>query len=499
MFFIIINSIFISILFNQYNTKIIVLPFRSSISNNNKDDISKYFYFKELYTEILIGSPPQYLNLNLNTEKFIFYLSSNLCYDNAPSFYNYMNSSTFKLIGLEFEEDNFDEYGEGIYANELVSFYNSTNLKTNITLKDIEFYYTPFIKNKKVDKMCGSAGFGLKQRFADYNLDTFLGELKKKKLIDEYSWTYTYFEKNNNEILNFPEINNQYIIDNFEGAMILGKYPEFDKKDDETDNYLSILTAERDKYLKWSIKFSRIYNNYKELNTIDNDVYIDLSIDYNYIISPKEYFDQLILPFFNSYIDNKKCKYYEINHQGYFYQIIFCDKNLFTIKDIKKFPTIYFYHHDFNYTFELTYDDLFEEINNNIYFLILKNIGDFNKDLWKMGKIFLKKYQFGFNQDSKMIYFYYNIKNNNKLQINENKQDNNSSKFNTSYIWIVVCIVCLIIGIYIGNKIIVRNRKMRANELEDEYEYKSEKMNNSNKNSFKNEKNIEMCTKGLGI
>ena len=501
MFFFIINSIFISILFGQYNTNIIVLPFRSNIHNNNKDDISKFIYSKELFTEILIGTPPQCLNLNFNSEIFIFYLSPNVCYDNSPSFYNYSKSSTFHLITFGFEEDRCDEFSEGAYVSDYVSFYNAIDLKTNITKSKIEFYYTPYITYKKIDKVCGNIGLGLKQKFTDYNIDTFLGELKKRGLINAYSWTYKYFEKNNNKILNIPDINNQYIIDNFEGVIILGNYPEIDKKSDENNNYISTLAVEREKNLKWDIIFSQIFINDKGTNIIDKDIHAYLSINYDYIVSPKEYFDKLILSFFSSYIDNKKCNIKELKHGVYDYEIIVCDKDLFTIKDIKQFPTIYFYHNEFNYTFELNYKDLFEEINNNIYFLILRNIGNFNAGIWKMGKIFLKKYQFSFNQDSKMIYFFTKFENN-KLGIGEDHQNINNkvkTKFNNSYIWIAVCIICLIIGIYIGNKIIVKNRKMRANELEDKYEYKSEKVNNNIKINLINEQNIEMGTKGLGI
>ena len=116
-----------------------------------------------------------------------------------------------------------------------------------------------------------------------------------------------------------------------------------------------------------------------------------------------------------------------------------------------------------------------------------------------MGKIFLRKYHFSFNQDSKMISFYNNMKAYNHHVTNKNNiVDKNQKNFNTNYIWIIVCVVCLICGIYIGNRIIARNRKLRANELEDQYDYKSDTINKERKN-FLNEKNIEMRTKSLGL
>ena len=51
------------------------------------------------------------------------------------------------------------------------------------------------------------------------------------------------------------------------------------------------------------------------------------------------------------------------------------------------------------------------------------------------------------------------------------------------------------IGIYLGNRFIVKKKKLRANELEDEYEYKSDIDTKNKKDIFFNEKNIEMGIK----
>jgi hypothetical protein len=491
----IISLIFILVSLHQYNTKKIVLPIRTTVinnnNNNNNEDISKYFLPKELYTEILVGTPPQYLIMNINTNNHLFYLSSNECYEKIPPFsYNYSNSSSFHLItyrygvesyDYEYEEESYDndEYGVGIYARDFFSFYNSTDLKTNITKNDFGFYYTSYSTFNQKAKICGTIGLGLAQQNINYNMDIFFNELKNKGLIDEYSWTYTYFIKKNNKIINNPEINNKYIIDNFDGMLILGNIKDFYTNDDENNDYVSIPAAIVNNGLKWDIVFNRIYSNNKDLNSINKDITAELSINYDYIISPEEYFIELILPFFNSYIEKKNCQFREIKKSVDIYEILYCNGNVFTIQDMKKFPTLYFYHREFNYTFELNYEDLFEEINNDIYFLVVKNIGNFNKDIWKLGKTFLNKYQFSFNQDSKMISFY-PYRNNYNYKIDEDERNNKKNKkFNLSYIWIVICIACLLFGIYIGTKIVIKNRKKRANELEDEYDYKDEKEDNN--------------------
>ena len=107
-----------------------------------------------------------------------------------------------------------------------------------------------------------------------------------------------------------------------------------------------------------------------------------------------------------------------------------------------------------------------------------------------MGKIFLKKYHFSFNQDSKTINFHLSNIKNTSVKINNKPQT--KFQININYIWIFICIICLIFGIYSGNRFIIKNRKLRAYEWQDDYEYKE---NNTN-TLFLNEKNIEMKIEG---
>ena len=501
-----INYIIIFVLIFQYNNKMIVLPFRTS-HNNFVEDINIWdkFFTKELYTEVLIGDPPQCLNINIDIERYIFYISNSICYENSPSYYNYSKSKSFHISNFGFEEDMFDETSEGAFATEFFSFYNTTNFKTNVTFDEFDFFYASYLlmRSHISDKVCGTVGLGLKKRIEDSNVETFLYALKKKNLINNYSWTYIYFDKDakSNKILNLPEVNNKYIINNYDGIIILGNYPhEYNPNDYDEKHFVSILASKRDKDLKWDITFNRIYcDDDNQYNITEKVPQASLSLDYDYIVAPIDFIEQIILPFFNPYIIKLICNIHEIKKGAYEYEVIFCDKELFKNDDLRKFPTIYFYHNEFNYTFELSYEDLFEEMNDNIFFLILKNKRNFHRNLWKMGKIFLKKYHFSFNQDSKMISFYNNMKAYNQHGTNKNNiMDKSQKNFNTNYIWIIICVVCLICGIYIGNRIIVRNRKLRANELEDQYDYKSDGINDDKKN-FLNEKNIEMRTKSLGL
>ena len=150
--------------------------------------------------------------------------------------------------------------------------------------------------------------------------------------------------------------------------------------------------------------------------------------------------------------------------------------------NLKYFPTLYFFNVKYACTFNLDYNDLFIEINNKIYFLIVGK--DMESNVWNLGKIFMKKYPFIFNEDKKTISFVYLNKfdkkdGQNKDMPNDNtdNKDNDNSKikqFFKDYYYIIILIICVIIsvifGIYIGRKI-WKKRRVRANELDDNVDY----------------------------
>ena len=114
---------------------------------------------------------------------------------------------------------------------------------------------------------------------------------------------------------------------------------------------------------------------------------------------------------------------------------------------------------DIDYTFKLTYKDLFIEQNDEYIFSIVFDTNNFNKNpYWILGKPFMKKYQLVYDLDRKIIGLYKDINNNEK---NENK--------NIFYIVLltvlVVIIIALIVYIIYYNR---KPRKSRAFELDDD-------------------------------
>ena len=156
-----------------------------------------------------------------------------------------------------------------------------------------------------------------------------------------------------------------------------------------------------------------------------------------------------------------------------------CDKK--KMKDyIKQFPTLYFSNIDYNYIFEMTYQDLFFNINNYYYFMIIFPNNQSGKGLdenWYIGLPFLKQYQFVFNFDSKSIdlYKFKNFEESPKNDDNDDKDNIFLDKtFWMIFLQVIIIILLIVASIYLG-MYLNRQRKKRANELkDDDYEYMEE-------------------------
>ena len=100
-----------------------------------------------------------------------------------------------------------------------------------------------------------------------------------------------------------------------------------------------------------------------------------------------------------------------------------------------------------------------------------------------MGKLFLKKYFFTFNQDMKMIGYY------KEEELNDEKNDNNSifTSVNNTYLIIIMIILIIIFGVvgfFLGKIVYDKVRKKRINEVDDNYDYfPQENINDNNDNN----------------
>ena len=494
---------FIFALFYKYNSYA-VLPFKSFIQcndyqnrkiNNNINDISNFFVqnclTNKIYTEMDIGEPKQTINILLSMKGSSFYLFEEFCPNYIATFYDQNKSYTFR--NSSFCTKNFNNILSICDIKEKITFYNDINLKSNISLNDTNIAFgvglPSYIRNNNSNNICGFIGFSLNNKDISNLLNRFLLILKFFHVIDEYIWTFHFFNKNNKNDL-FYKINNKN--DNHEGLFIIGILPhQYDNQIFNESNYKSALNENRGYIYQWDLKFFEIYSLDKNNNKINiyNDFQGELDIETNYIVSTKEYFDLIKEIFFKEYFNNRICvnntvevgkNFYSVTNN--FYEVISCDINKFNEKEMENFPSLHFFHLKYNYTFIFTYKELFKNIYNRTFFLI--STSKITENFWTFGKLFMNKYQFIFNTDKKTINFY--LKKN-----KETFKQNQKSKIKYYIFFLFTILLSILIGIFIGKRIF-KKKKSIVSEMEDDFEYRSDDINNKNK---KINQNIEMKSK----
>ena len=206
--------------------------------------------------------------------------------------------------------------------------------------------------------------------------------------------------------------------------------------------------------LKWGLRMDDILFNGENFRP-NHECYF--YYEYNYI-EGIDYLERELDKFFNDSFNNHTCAKVNIKYPYGPNKFYYCNKTDYK-NNMKYFPPLQFLHKEMNYTFELTYEDLFIEKNDKLILLI------FFQDrgiTWKLGKPFLKKYGFIMNQDDKVVRFY------EKYGYQKNDDDNQKMVIMITMIGVGV-IILVVLGIFIGKYLF--KKKRRLNTIDDEYEY----------------------------
>ena len=448
---------------------IITVPFKISKNyeiNDIEDPLSFIETFREhpLYTNILLGEPPKSIIsiISFNSYEFSIFHRLNNKYFNQTTLYKINTSKTFKPINPSRKVQ---------YFKEQVSFYTDLKFENTIKVKDLVISFVENSRNNKENDdrtLCTNIGLKLSDNSNIINfgigLETNLvKQLKEKNIISTYSFNI-HFQK--------MEINEE----EFDGFIVFGNEPHQYLKNSYNEQQLfKTLAFKKDKELSWDMHFNKIFY----LRGTNFEKIIDKSIDFynqgtispssSLIVGTLNYEQNIKYDYFQELILYGKC----IRESKQFSIFYYCYKNKTTEEDLKKFPTLYFYNSELNYTFELTYKDLFFEKGNFIYFFII--FYDFPEDAqnyywsfisrWELGMPFLKKYFFTYDFDGKYIGFY-----NEKKIILKNNVDkiNNENIKDKTFWWIIIPIIFVIILVMLFiRKYIFKNRKITATELQN--------------------------------
>ena len=432
--------IFIFSMINMISSTIILNFKTLKPENLTKENLMQNLYENRIYIEIKIGTPEQKIPLFLKMREYSSFITTHKFNNSLIPKFNYLNSKTFtylddikiKQFKYDFTEaflgsDNFDFGNENKCENLIIIFANDLRKSSNYLSGIFGLKLTPN-ENHLAEK---------------YNM---IKLLKEKKLINDYSFSLKY--------------KNEY-----EGEFIIGNYLNNIniKNNDKIDDFIKISDiGYRDSSLQWIIGLD-VYSN---RNSTDKNIITSLSYEFGFFEGSYNYKKNIIKNFFEIYFNNGKCK--EVTFKLFLIYFI-CDDDI----NIKNFPILDFYHHTLNYTFTFDYNDLFYHFENKFYFMII--FQDFQSSSWSLGKIFFKKYHMLFDREKK-IFGVYTIKN----------------QFNFPITWIFIFILSLAlvsIIIYIKYCITIQKRKIRANELQDDYDYVSQE-NYKNKLFVSRNKNV---------
>ena len=478
---------------------IVVLPFEINQINfkDNKysaTELIKILFEVDYYTTIKLSNEKQrYFGIisfndhhpilsSLNCEKKNKFNSNKNIVKNG---FLINKSKTKKYLGKTTDYLNTIKFVE--FYSEQFWYYNETlleenrNINTNLQMTEIFL----ILDNTNIinPEMCLS--IGLNDPFKVYSNPSpphFIDDLRSKNKIDTQDWTIKFTGPN-------------------KGQLIIGNLPHLYEKDNikySEDNYTTcnsecIITF----FQPWGIEMKEIFFNNNTNNKIivnkNNNKFV-LVHNFGFIIGSNNYKNLIYRNYFQDLIAENICvleksditkynqSHYFIKTEGDYFMYICSKEKMNNV--LKKFPTLFFSNIKYEYIFELTYNDLFKEINNYYYFMIIfpntkQDEYDFKKkEEWHLGLPFLLKYQFVFNFDYKSIGFY-KFKNFEQKNIDSKEKsidNNNINNKNISKIWLIILeiliiLLIIIVSFFIG-KYVSRQRKKRANELKDEdFEY----------------------------
>lgn len=450
------------ILIKIFLSEIIKIPF--GIINTEKDSESYHLIgkllFNKLYINLTIGTPPKKIKVYLRKDSYALYISEKN--------FNKSYSDSYKSNNI-LETFFLDIYTTGYISKEIIRIGDYQN--NNNTQLD-------FVLAVSDDNSLGALGLKVPHNFPE-GMYSFIHSLKNNSIISSYTWTLKYYS--NKKLID--SINDK---DTPIGELIIGGEPheyEENKAKYPSNEYLFVEAPIHSYKYYWDLTIKSIYiisdskiemsnNNYKKDE-------VSLKAESSIIFGTKVYYDLIYSHFFKKYgyATNKICEEKKVPNKSNF-NYIECSNNK-ELFDIKKFPNIYFESYELNKTFELTHEDLFvldEETNKYIFLIVFPN--NYVGTEWGLGIPFLRKYQFTFNEDKKVIGFY-----NDENKININNNDGKDKKIGLyilfGFLFLLFCGLLITLGMFIHKYFYGEKRKKKANELDDDFTYETNKNNNS--------------------
>ena len=464
------NQIFYIYLFSLYNfilSSYVTIPFEifkenDPIQYSSIDDYFTYNSNLKYYGEISIGESSTPIPILLTFEDFgFYYILKGTEMGKINNIYDPLSSYSFKYNNQQVVY--YRNFGKTYRANDTFVF-NEDNLKC----RNIKFLFCGEDHSMKNSYMIiGLRLIGDILRDNDLNL---VKQLRQNHYTETYDWSLHFDENNKNK-----------------GILLIGGEAHKYNPDKFNPNYiLNSVTLSKDAIDVWSLHFDKIYflNNKKEEMQITDYLRFTLKHDSNLIIGATSYEKLIKQYFFDEFIEKGKCQMEKSKVDARVYTCINTNEIKSELK--QKFPPLKIENKAYVKTFELTYDDLFLEKNDKIYFLVY--FPYYMPFSWEVGLPFLKKYFFNYNYDTNLISYY-----NNDLPNYKEEENNTSMSAGKIVLIVFLSIFISLLGFYLGRKYILMRRKakIRAEELESEFSKQINEVNDTSEyQPPKEEKNV---------
>ena len=479
------------------NNRYVFFPLKrkdnSKIKNTkNITEIMEFIYLEPLISELTLGTPEQKSNIIFRTDCTYMYITSyshNTKKTRTSDFIqlkygNYMFYDEDKSKSVKYYDKIFN-HSQYPYDNQFLTNCISENMKINDKNINIDLMLSKDIEYEEPGAFC----LQLEEGSSVLHFTSSFPILLKQNysLIDNYRW-FIYYGQNNKE--------KDYIViganaDEFINPETGRKlYPNLDIENDyiNDNDELDIQRA------AMKIKFGDIYlisdtNKNKEKFEDTKNLVGKLMPNIGFIVGTTNYSQYIEKNIFKIYLDLGKCHKSIFSQRpnlvGQEYIYYYCEESLFNnIKNV--FKNIVFKHLTFSENFILTFDDLFIRQNGYLIFLVI--FSTHQHFYWDLGTPFLKKYQFDYDFENKLVGYYHITKKDESGNNNTNGNNNNILNYILIIFFLALIFfgILIVLGIYV-TKTCFKNRKKRANELLDEdYEYQG-KTEGNNKNETINE------------
>ena len=398
---------------------IIILPFKKHNPELKKEkDFLEIFLNNNIILDLKIGTPMKTIpiKISLNSHYFFLYGSELNGLYNEKESSSYKNNSDYQI---EFQDEYFNI---GFVSSEKLIFKNEK--KKNIEYDNINFILASKNNPSKINTLNGEIGLTIlsNSKIQKGNIIYFL---KLNNIIQSYIFYITYNNEN--------------------GEIFIGDSPEnYDKT--YSKDYYKFIPIENMAHSKfnWIIQIDKIYfGNEFIINKI-------VSINFNIegLILNLDFMKIIEDGFFNKLINENKCFKLDekINNEIFYY--FYCVNGI----DVSNFKKVILFNKAINYNFTFDSKDLFIKKNKQLFFMII--FSSFNK--LTLGEVFNKKYNTLFDQERKLIGFYFGKK--------------SSFSFYWFFIFILFIIV-IFLSYFLYKNIKNRKLKIKANELEDNFSY----------------------------